>query len=261
MAAEKINADDTAQVKRLKRQNQELRHSNTSKDEFIALASHQLRTPATGVKQYLGMLLEGYMGPIPDAQREFLQKAYDSNERQLSTINDLLQIAQIDSNKIVLYPVMCDVGALIDTVVNDQKVTATNRRQGVVVRKRGKSLSAWADETRLRMVFDNIIDNASKYSPENTTITVTVSATPDELRVEVTDQGVGIDQQDWGKLFHKFSRIDNPRSIAVGGNGLGLYLAKRIMKAHGGDIEVDSHLQDGSTFIIRLPRKRQKAKI
>jgi signal transduction histidine kinase len=72
---------------------------------------------------------------------------------------------------------------------------------------------------------------------------------------------VGIDQQDWGKLFHKFSRIDNPRSIAVGGNGLGLYLAKRIMKAHGGDIEVDSHLQDGSTFIIRLPRKRQKAKI
>src|SRR5690242_12366111 len=116
MTVDNMHADDSAQIERLKRQNNELKQINSSKDEFIALASHQLRTPATGVKQYLGMLLEGYMGPIPDAQRDFLQKAYDSNERQLSTINDLLQIAQIDSNKIVLHPAEFDMGRLIDAV-------------------------------------------------------------------------------------------------------------------------------------------------
>jgi signal transduction histidine kinase len=258
MPVEKINPDDTAQIKRLKRQNNELKQLNSSKDEFIALASHQLRTPATGVKQYLGMLLEGYMGPLPPEQRDFLQKAYESNERQLSTINDLLQIAQIDSNKVVLHPIPCDVSALIDAVVNELKVTATNRRQGIVVRKRGQSFKILADETRLRMVLDNLVDNASKYSPENTTITITLSATPKELVISVSDQGVGIASEDTGKLFHKFSRIDNPRSIAVGGNGLGLYLAQRIVRAHDGDIEVTSAVQEGSTFTIRLPIKHQQ---
>ena len=251
-------ADETAQVKRLKRQNSELKQLNSAKDEFIALASHQLRTPATGVKQYLGMLLEGYMGPIPPQQRDFLQKAYDSNERQLSTINDLLQIAQIDSNKIVLHPREFDMSTLIDAVVNEQRGTASNRRQGIVVRKRGEPLLVWADELRLRMVLDNIVDNASKYSPENTTITITVHGTPEEIVVSVSDQGVDIAKEDFSKLFQKFSRIDNPRSIAVGGNGLGLYLAKRIIRAHGGYIEVAARPQEGSTFTVRIPRNSQK---
>lgn len=249
---------DAAQVERLKRQNNELKQLNSAKDEFIALASHQLRTPATGVKQYLGMLLEGYMGPIPPQQRDFLQKAYDSNERQLSTINDLLQIAQIDSNKIVLHPSELDAGDLIDAVANEQKGTATNRRQGIVVRRRGGPFTVMADQLRLRMVLDNLVDNASKYSPENTTITITLSSTDDEVIIEITDQGVGIAHDDMGRLFHKFSRIDNPRSISVGGNGLGLYLAQRIMRAHHGRIEVTSTLQEGSTFTVHIPRALQK---
>ncbi|HSE60835.1 MAG TPA: HAMP domain-containing sensor histidine kinase [Candidatus Saccharimonadales bacterium] len=249
---------ETAQVKRLKRQNTELKQLNSAKDEFIALASHQLRTPATGVKQYLGMLLEGYMGPIPPQQRDFLQKAYESNERQLSTINDLLQIAQIDSNKIVLHPSALDVAELIDAVANEQKGTATNRRQGIVVRKRGGPFGVMADELRLRMVLDNLVDNASKYSPENTTVTITLSSDDTEVVVEVADQGVGIAPEDLEKLFHKFSRIDNPRSITVGGNGLGLYLAQRIMLAHHGRIDVTSTLQEGSTFTVHIPRSSQK---
>jgi signal transduction histidine kinase len=254
LAGHDAKSEETAQVKRLKRQNSELKQLNSAKDEFIALASHQLRTPATGVKQYLGMLLEGYMGPIPPQQRDFLQKAYDSNERQLSTINDLLQIAQIDSNKIVLHPTQVNLSELIDAVVNEQRGTAANRRQGIVVRKRGGQFKLLADELRLRMVLDNIVDNASKYSPENTTITITVQATPEDAMISVSDQGVGIAKEDFNRLFQKFSRIDNPRSIAVGGNGLGLYLAKRIIRAHGGHIAVTAALEQGSTFTISLPR-------
>lgn len=241
------------QTEQLKHQNDELKELNQSKDEFIALASHQLRTPATGVKQYLGMLLEGYVGDLNDRQKEFATQAYDSNERQLATINDLLQIAQIDANKIVLDYAKVDVHKLIKAVVREQKGNVERRRQKIAVYAKSDETLAWADPLRLRMVFDNLIDNASKYSRDNTKITVTLQKTDDWVIVQVTDQGIGIAERDFTKLFQKFSRIHNPLSIVVGGNGLGLYLAKRIIDAHKGEIQVSSVLQQGSTFTVRLP--------
>lgn len=241
------------QTEQLKHQNDELKELNQSKDEFIALASHQLRTPATGVKQYLGMLLEGYVGELEERQREFAAQAYDSNERQLATINDLLQIAQIDANKIVLDYAKVDVHKLIKAVVREQKGNVERRRQKIVINAKNDDIIAWADPLRLRMVFDNLIDNASKYSRESTKITITLQTTSDSVVVQVTDQGIGIAERDFTKLFQKFSRIHNPLSIVVGGNGLGLYLAKRIIDAHKGDIQVSSVLQQGSTFTVRLP--------
>lgn len=226
---------------------------NKSKDEFIALASHQLRTPATGVKQYLGMLLEGYVGELTPPQRDFLQKAYESNDRQLSTINDLLHIAQIDAGQIVLNRAPCDIVALVRAVVAEQQGNIRRRRQRARVITRGQHVTADVDGPRLRMVLDNLVDNASKYSRDNTAITVSVSTSPTDLIIKVSDHGVGIAQADFAKLFQKFSRIDNPLSIAVGGNGLGLYLARRIVDAHKGVIDVASQLGRGTVFTIKLP--------
>jgi signal transduction histidine kinase len=237
----------------LRQQNDELKQRNTSKDEFIALASHQLRTPATGVKQYLGMLLEGYVGDVTPEQHEFLAQAYASNERQLGTINDLLQIAQIDANKLTLNSQACDIAALIDAVAKEQRGNIERRRQQLKVIKDVEPALAWADPLRLHMVLDNLIDNASKYSREHTTVTITVSAEHNYVVVEVADEGVGIAHKDISKLFQKFSRIDNPLSIVVGGNGLGLYLAKKLIDAHGGTINVQSSLRQGTVFILRLP--------
>ncbi|HKX73513.1 MAG TPA: HAMP domain-containing sensor histidine kinase [Candidatus Saccharimonadales bacterium] len=246
------------QTAQLKSQNTELKELNKSKDEFIALASHQLRTPATGVKQYLGMILEGYVGPMLPAQEEFIVQAYESNERQLSTINDLLQIAQIDANKIVLDAVACDVTSLVKAVAKEQRGNIERRRQAIAMHQEGREkVTAWADPLRLRMVLDNLVDNASKYSRENTTITITVHATEKEAVIQVTDQGIGIAERDFARLFQKFSRIDNPLSIVVGGNGLGLYLAKKIIDAHKGKIDVSSVLHQGTTFTIRLPRPKE----
>jgi signal transduction histidine kinase len=242
-----------AQAIQLRQQNDELKELNTSKDEFIALASHQLRTPATGVKQYLGMVLEGYVGEIPEAQKDFLKQAYASNERQLSTINDLLQIAQIDAGKIALNYEDHDVAELIGAVVDEQRSNFKRRRQQVEVIKNASPALVRADRLRLRMVLDNMIDNASKYSREHTTITVTVDTEDGMVAIQIADQGVGIAEADFAKLFQKFSRIDNPLSIVVGGNGLGLYLAKKLIDAHGGNITVSSELQKGTTFTLRLP--------
>lgn len=242
-------------TEQLQHQNEELKALNTSKDEFIALASHQLRTPATGVKQYIGMVLEGYVGKITTSQREFLEQAYQSNERQLSTINDMLQIAQIDANKIVLHCEHLDVGVLARAVVTEQRANIKSRGQLVRVRQKSDQLVGWGDQLRLRMVLDNLVDNASKYSRANTTVTVTLDATAQEVIVRVSDQGVGIAPQDYARLFKKFSRIDNPLSIVVGGNGLGLYLTKRIVDAHRGDIEVWSVLGRGTTFSMHIPKE------
>lgn len=242
-----------AKMADLRQQITDLRAMNATKDEFIALASHQLRTPATGVKQYLGMLLEGYMGPLSATQRDFVQKAYDNNERQLGTINDLLQVAQIDANKIVLHQELTDLSQLIKTVANEFRRIVKSRQQNLIVRGATKPVMVQVDVMRLRMALDNIIDNASKYAEPDTTVTLKLSTDDTTAYLSVTDHGVGIAAEDMPKLFQKFSRIDNPRSILVGGNGLGLYLVKRIIDAHGGGVTVESELGKGTTFTLHFP--------
>lgn len=243
----------SAEMADLRQQITDLRAMNATKDEFIALASHQLRTPATGVKQYLGMLLEGYMGPLSAAQRDFVQKAYDNNERQLGTINDLLQVAQIDANKIVLHQERTDLARLVKTTANEFRRIVKSRQQNLIVRGVTQPIIIQVDAMRLRMALDNIIDNASKYAEPDTPVIIKLSTDETQAYLSVTDHGVGIAPEDMPKLFQKFSRIDNPRSILVGGNGLGLYLVKRIVDAHGGSVTVESELGKGTTFTLTFP--------
>ncbi len=247
--AEQLEARNTNLVA----ERQQLVELNAAKDEFISLASHQLRTPATSVKQYIGMILEGYVGDIPEEQQHLLQQAYESNERQLSTINDLLRIAKLDANKLTLNKVKCDVLSLIKSVIKEQQSNLTRRKQRIQLPKNTEVQEVLADERHLRMVIDNLLDNASKYSPEGSVISVILRQQPDWFAIEILDQGIGIAKEDMAKLFQKFSRIDNSLSISVGGNGLGLYIAKRIIDAHDGEIGVTSTLQKGSVFTIRLP--------
>lgn len=193
------------------------------------------------------------MGPLSATQRDFVQKAYDNNERQLGTINDLLQVAQIDANKIVLHQELTDLSQLIKTVANEFRRIVKSRQQNLIVRGATKPVMVQVDVMRLRMALDNIIDNASKYAEPDTTVTLKLSTDDTTAYLSVTDHGVGIAAEDMPKLFQKFSRIDNPRSILVGGNGLGLYLVKRIIDAHGGGVTVESELGKGTTFTLHFP--------
>lgn len=229
---------------------------NRTKDEFISLASHQLRTPATGVKQYVGMVIEGLVGEITFKQREILMKAYESNERQLIVVSDLLKVAQMDAGKVKLQFAEVNLVALVSDVVKEQKQTYTARNQLVKFVHDAPPVTAIIDGNKVRMVVENLLDNASKYSDIGKIIKVEVIDGESEVLIKIIDHGVGIKQEDYGKLFEKFSRIHNPLSNYVGGTGLGLYWAKKIVDLHGGRISFTTKDNKGTTFSVYLPKER-----
>lgn len=227
---------------------------NRSKDEFIALASHQLRTPATAVKQYIGMILEGFAGDVTPEQQRFLTSAYESNERQIQVVNDILRVAKLDLKKIVLRKKTTDIPSMVESILHDLASQFANRDQTVSYVKAQEPIYSFIDTEYIRMAISNIVDNASKYTPEGKGISLAVDERSDGMvAISVIDQGVGIEKENLDKLFKKFSRIENPLSVKVGGTGLGLYWSKEIVEIHGGTIEVSSHLNEGTTFTILLP--------
>lgn len=232
-----------------------LMNLNAAKDEFISIASHQLRTPATAVKQYLGMLLEGYAGKLSltDEQMRMITTANESNERQIRIVADLLRVAQIDAGKISLSKEHVDLITLIRQVINDLSKSLEPKKQTIKLEHSPHIFFALVDKSHVRMVIENILDNAIKYSPAKTTIKVSLRRGSKYILIKVSDQGVGIAKPDQKKLFKKFSRIDNPLSMVAGGSGLGLYWAKKIVTLHGGKITVTSKANVGTTFTIKLP--------
>lgn len=252
----KSHEDAVQQANRqLRQQATELEMLNRSKDEFVSLASHQLRTPATGVKQFLGLVLEGYAGELTAAQREFLEKAYESNNRQIDLVNNLLRVAQVDAGKVVLDPCEVELSTLLRDVIDEQKDAFTARNQKVTIRKHDGPTVVEADQPRLRMVLENLIDNAGKYTPPGGTISVSIAKGGGTYIISIKDTGVGIDEESLAKLFVKFTRIQNELSDIVGGSGLGLYWANKIVQLHGGEIRVTSTQGKGSTFSVHLPIK------
>jgi signal transduction histidine kinase len=223
------------------------------KNEAFSLVSHQLKTPVTAVKQLIDLVLEGYVGEITTPQRDILTKAYSDNLRLLRIVEDLLNVGQLDSGKLRLHKIKVDVVGIIKDILDE---VAPQLKQGDqklnFLRPRGK-LVANVDADRLKMVLENLIDNASKYSTEGKLIEVKLTKMKRTFKISIKDQGVGINQIDLERLFQKFSRIENPLSNEVGGTGLGLYWAKKIIDLHGGKIKVNSKSGKGTTFIISLP--------
>lgn len=244
--------------RRLKAQQEELVEINRTKDEFISLASHQLRTPATGVKQYIGMLLEGYGDKLNPNQVRMLKTAYESNERQLNIIDDLLKVAHIDAGKVSLRKQKIDLVWLLQDTIDEQADTFRRKNQQITFKHTAKSMTAYIDAERMRMVLENLIDNASKYTPEGKKITVILDKSARDITISVKDEGVGIAKRDIPRLFQKFSRINNTLSASVGGTGLGLYWAHKIVLLHNGSISVQSTVRKGSTFTITIPRGRHE---
>lgn len=224
-----------------------------AKDEFVAIASHQLRTPATAVKQYVGLLLEGYSDPLTDNQRLFLERAYESNERQLHIVQEILKITQLDLEKVILKPEVTDIRQIARQAVDSVKSNFEAKSQIVIIKEPAEPLTAKVDAEQLRVAIENLLENASNYTWPGKSITVITRHLKDRIRIVVKDQGVGIDYADFPKLFQKFSRIPNPLSLEVSGTGLGLYWAAKIVHLHGGYIHVASTPGQGTTFTINIP--------
>lgn len=232
----------------------EEREIQNAKDDLLSLASHQLRTPATSVKQYLGMIKDGYAGDLTEQQSSLLNEAYVSNERQLSIINEMLYVARADAGRIVLDRSTLHLNRLLRDIHKDQfnRAKAYKQRLNLIVPKMDISISG--DPHYLRMAIENIISNAIKYTPEGGNITVKLSRVKQDAIISITDDGVGIAKKDHKKIFGKFSRIPNELSTRTNGTGVGLYLTKQIIELHGGTITFTSENGKGTTFIITLPK-------
>lgn len=240
-------------IKLLDEQKRQLITLNKTKDEFISIASHQLRTPASAVKQYIGMVLQGMAGEVEGRQQELLQKAYDSNDRQLNVINELLKTAQLDSPKPKLNLSKINMHELFDDCVSDLS-PAIELKHLLVENLIGTEVTVIGDTQELKLVVTNLIENAVKYTPSYKKVSASSHLTKKYVDIVVTDQGVGITEANQKRIFEKFTRIDNELSDTVKGTGLGLYWAKKIMKLHNGSLRVKSELGKGSSFTMRMMR-------
>lgn len=249
----KLKIDSAELTENLIKQRDQLQGLNDAKDEFISLASHQLRTPATVVKQYIGMLHQGYVGELTKQQLEMLGIANKNNERQLEIIEDLLRVAKVDAGRVYLDKSSCDIVAQVEQAIKGQAILFENRGQRVIFNKPKSQMVAIIDSKLILMVIENILDNAGKYSNKGQTITINIHQNETHTIISIMDHGVGIRKSDQKKLFKKFSRIDNPLSVSVAGTGLGLYWAKKVLDLHNGGIEVTSTLNAGSNFDIVIP--------
>jgi PAS domain S-box-containing protein len=233
------------------------------KSEFLSLASHQLRTPATAVKNYIAMLRDGYAGDLNEAQHAYASKAYDNNERQLAIVSDLLLVATTESKSLVLRKAKTNLCDLVKEVVDQYAGVLKNKNQKLAVNLPSDETTLDVDPSYFKMVVDNLLSNASKYTPQGGDVAIGLSRRGNEIRLTVSDTGVGIAPSDMGKLFKKFTRIDNSLSSEVGGSGIGLYLLKQIVELHNGRISVKSRPGKGTTFTVSFssasPKKRDDA--
>ncbi|TAN21407.1 MAG: sensor histidine kinase [Acidobacteria bacterium] len=236
------------------------REVDRMKNEFISIASHQLRTPMSGVKGVLALLIEEVLGPLNIEQKHYLQRAYESNERLIALVNDLLNVSRLEQGSLLLRTEAVDLPALLRTLASEFQPRAARYHQNLLLTEAASPGDSRAglvqgDPVRLREVFANLVDNAIKYTPEGGTVRLAWSPTPDQVVVEVSDNGVGIPADKLSSLFLKFNRIQNPLSGREFGTGLGLYFARSVVELHQGRIEVASEPGQGTTFRVFLPRQ------
>ncbi len=228
---------------------------DNARNEFVSMASHQLRTPLTSIKGYLSMVLEGDAGEISKEQRKLLSEAFLSSERMVRLISDFLDVSRIQTGKFMIDAQDVDLTKLIKQEARQLTVSAKARGLEIKLDLPESAVIVPADESKIRQVLMNFIDNAIYYSPEKTTITVQLTQTDKQVSIKVIDQGIGVPMEEQEKLFEKFFRASNARMQRPDGTGVGLYLARQIIEGHNGKIIFSSQPGRGSTFGFSLPKK------
>ena len=231
----------------------ERRRVERMKDEFVSIVSHELRTPLTSIKGYVDLIREGEVGDITEMQQSFLDIVTSNTDRLVALINDLLDISRIESGRVELSVEDIGLKETIETVRSQMRTLGDSRRAHTVVDVPEEPIIVSADRDRIIQVLTNLLSNAYKYSPEDSTVTIRAAVEGDFARVEITDQGIGIPEEDQTQLFTKFFRVDSAMSRGVGGTGLGLSIVKSLVELHGGQTRVKSREGDGSTFSFTLP--------
>ncbi len=240
----------------LARERQAVTDAEQARQEFVSLVTHELRVPMTSIKGYTDLLLKGIMGPVSDAQAQFLNTIRANVERMSKMVADLADINKIEGGqlelKIAAVPLDDD---LIDEALKPYQKEIKEKAQTVIRDIPADLPPLAADRGRLIQVLGNVLSNATKYSPERAGIIIKAAETPEgEIRVSVEDTGYGILADEQARIFEKFFRASDEETRATPGNGLSLYLSRQLLALHGGSIGFESERGKGSTFSFTVPK-------
>jgi signal transduction histidine kinase len=252
----KLTEEVETATQHLRQTNERLRLLDQTKDDFISMASHQLRTPLTSVKGYLSMVLEGDAGKLNPKERKLLTQAFSSSQRMVYLIADLLNLSRLKTGKFIIEPSAVNLAEIIEGEVKQLIETAASRNLKLTYHKPKTFPTLLFDETKIRQVIMNFIDNAIHYTPGGGHIDVYLGETPRTVELTVVDDGIGVSRHEQVHLFTKFFRASNARQARPDGTGLGLYMAKKVIIAHGGSTLFKSQPSKGSTFGFTFPKSK-----
>lgn len=240
-------------TKELRASNRQLQKLDEAKDEFISMASHQLRTPLTSIKGYISMLIEGDLGDLTKDQKKVLSEAFVSSERMVRLIGDFLNVSRLQTGKFVIEKRPVDLALLVQREVDALEANAAARGMKFTYKKPKTIPVLELDENKIQQVVMNFADNAIYYSKDKSTIAVALKKVNGYVEFTVKDKGIGVPKAEQKELFNKFFRATNARKARPDGTGVGLFLAQKVVHDHGGAIIFESEEGKGSTFGFRLP--------
>ena len=241
---------------KLEKTNEKLKELDSAKDEFISMASHQLRTPLTTVKGYLSMLLEEDAGKLNAQQKEFIEQAFGSSQRMVYLIADLLNVSRLSTGKFVIESKNSDLSEIVEQEVEQLQRSAKVKSIKLSYKKPKDFPRVDIDETKIRQVIMNFTDNALYYTPIKGRVEVSLEESGRSIEFKVKDNGIGVPQALQHKLFTKFYRAENAQAVRPDGTGLGLFMAKKVILAQGGSIIFNSKEDKGSTFGFTFPKQK-----
>ncbi len=240
---------------KLEAHNVELRRLDEMKSAFFSIAAHELRTPLAAIRGYLELLLDGEAGPLSEQQAEYLHIVDGSAHRLLHLSNQLLDTTRIETGRLDLVLQQTDLVALLQDVILELGPRFAAKSQSIIEHAEANLPDCLCDLNRVTQVIGNLLDNASKYSPPDTTITVTLRRADEEgfVLLAVQDQGIGIAAHEAADLFAPFYRAAGARQVSASGVGLGLHIASSLIELHGGRLWFESVPGAGSTFYATFP--------
>lgn len=251
-----IGLDNAVLYNKVQETNQKLKVLDKLKDEFVSLASHELRTPMTAIKSYLWLFLEDNRQKLSDDQRVYVERAYTSTDRLISLVNDMLNVSRIESGRLILNKQYEDLNLVVKEALAEIMPVASEQKKKITFTPCPLSTTVYVDKDKIKQVLLNLVGNSIKFTPDGGQIDVLISIHESFVYVSVKDNGRGISQIDQPKLFKKFGIVGSASVLTHGAQstGLGLYISKSIVGLHGGKAWVESEGEGkGSTFSFSLP--------
>ena len=223
------------------------------KTEFVSISAHQLRTPLSAIKWTLKMFLDGDLGKITKEQREFLEKTYKSNERMINLINDLLNVTRIEEGRYLYRPVLADIVPICQSVIDSYKEEIEKKNLKFEFKKPKELPKVRVDIEKISLAIQNLLENAILYNLPGGKVEISLKLKENKIEFSIRDTGIGIPKDQQKRVFTKFFRAPNAMRMETEGSGLGLFITKNIIEAHGGEIWFESEEGKGTTFYFTLP--------